>query len=411
MIPALIKVRQELACPTLKDPISELKKQLLPFSRKIKPGDKVAIAVGSRGIAKIDELVKVVVEWVKAQGGEPMIIPAMGSHGASTSLGQKQVLAGLGISETRTGCKIFSEIKAKKIGEIEGINVWTDRFALKADHLILINRIKPHTSFHGKYESGLCKMLALGLGKREGASELHKFGPGRLAELIPQVAEYLLQKIPVLLGVAVLENYKEEMAQLEILSGKEFFKKEPKLLIEAKKLLPGLPFSEFEVLIIDQIGKDKSGTGMDTNVIGRLGLFGIPEPEEPKIHRIVVLDLSPKTKGSAYGIGLADITTKRVIDKLDYESMKENALASTFMERARIPLWFESDKEAIICAIKTSWSADLSRIRMVRIKSTLELEEFWITENLLKESKVTLRIISKKKGLKFDKTGNLLGLK
>jgi len=410
MIPALIKVRQELVCPRLKDPISELKKQLLPFSRKIKPGDRVAIAVGSRGIARIDELVKVIVEWVKARG-EPMIIPAMGSHGASTSIGQKQVLAELGISEAKMGCKIFSEIKAKKIGEIAGINVWTDKFILKADHLILINRIKPHTSFHGKYESGLCKMLALGLGKREGASELHKFGPAKLAELIPVVAEYLLQKLPVLLGVAVLENYKEEIAQLEILSGEEFLEKEPKLLKKARELVPGLPFSELEVLVIDQIGKDKSGTGMDTNVIGRLGLFGIPEPKEPKIHRIVVLDLSAKTKGGAYGIGLADITTKRVIDKLDYESMKANALASTFMERARIPLWFESDKEAIISAIKTSWIADLSRIRMVRIKSSLELEEFWITENLLKESKVSLRIISKKVRLKFDKTGNLLDLR
>lgn len=396
-----------MAAPELDDPVSELKRRLEPFSGKIKPGQKVAIAVGSRGIHRIGELVKTMVDWVKAQGGKPQIVPAMGSHGASTSAGQKQVLAELGIREKKIGCPIFSEIAGIKIGELQGLKIYTDQFALRADHLILLNRIKPHTSFHGRFESGLCKMLAIGLGKQKGAKEMHQFGPGRIGELVPQVARYLLRKLPVLIGVGILENYRDRIASLEVLAGREFLSREPKLMHRAGKLLPGLPFPALEVLIVDEMGKDKSGTGMDTNVIGRLDLRGEPELKEPRIRRIVVLGLSGRTAGSAYGIGLADITTRRVIDKLDLNAMRENALASTFVERVRIPVWFNSDREAIIAAIKTCWCPDPGALRLCRIKSTLELDEFWITENLLKPSRIKLQVLSRPKKFKFDARGNL----
>lgn len=408
MIPPFIKVRQELKAPELKNPIAELRKKLRRFSGIIQPGERVVIAVGSRGIRGGAELVATIVEWVKGQKGQPLAVPAMGSHGASTSEGQKRVLAELGITEEKICCPIFSEIEAKKIGKIAGVNVYTDQFALKADHLILINRIKPHTSFHGRFESGLCKMLAIGLGKRKGAEEIHKFGPGALPELIPKVAGFLLKKLPVLFGVGILENYQERIAFLEVLSSDEFLTREPILMEKAYQLLPRLPFSELEVLIVDELGKDKSGTGMDTNVIGRLDLRTLPELKEPRIKRIVVLSLSKKSARSAYGIGLADITTRRVVEQMDLKAMRENALASTFVERARIPLWFESDREAIESAIKTCWCADLKQLRICRIKSTLELEEFWITPNLLKQARVKLYPLSRARTLGFDQKGNLI---
>jgi len=409
MIPPLLKVRQEIPAPQIKNPGRVLQKGLKRFKGAVKPGQKVAIATGSRGINHIGELIKILADWVKSQGGKPFIVPAMGSHGASTSEGQKQVLEKLGISEAFLKCPVLSEIEAQRIGKVKGVSVYTDCHARNADHLILINRIKPHTSFHSRYESGLTKMLAIGLGKRKGAEEIHKFGPGRLGELIPAAAGFLLKKLPVLFGVALLENFQENLAGLEVISGSDFLKSEPALLKKAYKLLPRLPFSELEVLIIDRIGKDKSGTGMDTNVIGRLDLRGMKDPSDPRIQRIVALDLSPKTAGSAYGIGLADITTKRAVDKMDYNSARENALASTFVERARVPLWFESDRDAIEAAISTCWRPDLKRVRVCRIKSTLELDEFWITQNLLLASKTPLKIIKKSSCLGFDRKGNLRG--
>jgi len=408
MIPALLKVRQEIEAPELHDPLAKLREEMGRFRGRIRSGEKVAIACGSRGISHPGVIIKAVVDWVNSEKGRPFIVPAMGSHGASTSLGQKKVLAGLGISESAMGCPVRSEIQAQKVGEVHGVSVYADRFALKADHLILVNRVKPHTSFHGRYESGLCKMLAIGLGKRQGAEQIHKAGPGRLAELIPRVAGFVLQKIPVLFGVALLENYRERIAVLEVLGRRDFLKREPALLKKSWKLLPRIPFTELELLIVDELGKDKSGTGMDTNVIGRLDLRGLPDPKTPRIRRIVALDLSAKAGGSAYGMGLADITTKKVIAKMDYSAMRENALASSFPERARTPLWFSSDREAIAAAINTCWCPDPARLRVCRIKSTLELEELWVTENLLTQSQTPLQLISRKARLRFDSEGNLI---
>lgn len=408
MFPALLKVRQEISAPEIPDPISSLRKKMERFRGIIQSGEKVAIACGSRGISRPGSIIKAVVDWVKSEKGRPFIVPAMGSHGAATSEGQKRVLAALGISESTIGCPVRSQIQAQKIGALQGVGVFTDRFALKADHLILVNRIKPHTSFHGRYESGLCKMLAVGLGKRRGAEEMHKAGPARLAELIPKVAGFVLQKLPLLFGVALLENHRERIALLEVLAPGEFLKREPELLEKSWKLLPRLPFQELEVLVVDELGKDKSGTGMDTNVIGRLDLRGMPEPSAPTIRRIVVLGISKPSQGSAYGLGLADITTREVVDQLDYEAMRQNALASGFPERARIPLFFNSDREAIAAAIHTCWCPEPDSLRFCRIKSTLELEEFWCTENLLAQSKIPLQIISRKSRLRFNSQGKLI---
>jgi len=404
----LVKVRQKIPAAQVQNPAQELNRQLARFKKKVGAGQSVAIACGSRGIGQTSEMVKILVDWVKSQKAEPFIVPAMGSHGASTSEGQKKVLAELGISEELMGCPVRSEIEAEKVGELKRVSVYTDLFAARADHIVLVNRIKPHTSFHSRYESGLCKMLAVGLGKRKGAEEIHKFGPAVLAGLIPEAARFLLKKLPVLFGVALLENGRGKIAGIKVIAAKDFLQAEPGLLKQAYKLLPGIPFKELDVLIVDQIGKDKSGTGMDTNVIGRLDLRGMPEPKQPRIRRIVVLGLSDKSGDSAYGIGLADITTRKVVEQMDLKAMRENALASALVERARIPLWFNSDREAIEAAVRSCWQPDWSELRLCRIKSTLELEEFWITENLLARSEKELKVISPGTELRFDADGNIL---
>jgi hypothetical protein len=288
-----------------------------------------------------------------------------------------------------------------------------DKHALSADGIVVINRVKPHTSFHGPYESGLAKMLAVGLGKQEGASAVHALGPKALREIVPGIAEFILKRVKVLFGVALIENGLDRLARIEVIPGDGILNQEPELLKESYRLMPRLPFREIDVLIVDRLGKSKSGTGLDTNVIGRMGLRGEPEPDDPLIHRIVVLDLAASSSASAYGIGLADITTKRVLDKMDPGAMRENALASTFVERARVPLWFHTDTEAIHAAIRTSWCPDMSELRLARIRDTLSLEEIIITRPLYEQACEDLEIISDSEAsgriesLSFDDEGNL----
>ena len=407
MIPPLCKVRQKIPAPELKDPSEELESRLKTLPLKLLSGKNIIIALPSRGICQMDKLTQVLVRWLKEKGANPAIVPAMGSHGASTSGGQKKVLQDLGISEENLSCPIKSEIEPKLVGELGEVKIYFDQFASQADGIILLNRIKPHTSFSGKYQSGLCKLLAVGLGKKQGAKEIHKYGPEKLSHLIPEVAGYLLKKFPVLFGVAVIENYRGRIARIEVLESREILEKEPELLAQAKELMPRLPFKELEVLVVDEIGKDISGTALDTNVIGRLDLRGVEEPDFPRVRRIVVLNLS-KNSGGGYGIGLADITTKKVVEKLDLSAIRENALASGFVERARIPLWFDTDQQAIESAIQTCWCPNISQIRLARIKNTLQLEEFWATENLIPLAQVELEVLSPAQPLAFDPSGNLV---
>lgn len=407
-LPYLVKIRQRIPSFKVTDFEQELLEKLnSKAGPKIQPSMKIAIAVGSRGIARLAEIVKIVSNWLLNKGAKPFIVPAMGSHGQATAQGQKLVLERLGISEKEILIPIRSSMMTVRLGEVQGIPVYFDKTALNAQGIILINRIKPHTSFSARYESGLVKMLAIGLGNKDGAEQMHRLGPSFLAKALPKVGEYIIKKLPLVFGIAILENYKEELARIEVLTKEEIMSKEPTLLKQAYKLMPTIPFSEFEVLIVDELGKEKSGTGMDTNVIGRMGLWGEKELKKPRIKRIVVLNLYGKGPTSGYGLGLADITTKKVIKKIDIKAMRENALTSTFIERARIPLWFESDKDAILASLKTSWIDKPEDIRVVHIKNTLELEELEVTKNLVSKAEAPLEIISKPSQLKFDKNGNL----
>ncbi len=408
-IPPLARVRQKLETDEMADVVSELRVRLnsSPAATEVKKGMRIAVTAGSRGIDRIDEVLRALITYLKAIGAEPFVVPAMGSHGGATAEGQAALLEGFGVSGESTGAPIVSSMDTEVLGEVDGVPVHMDRNALSADGIVLVNRIKPHTSYHGPVESGLLKMLAVGLGKQKGASAIHASGPRALRETVPKIAEFMMGKVNVLFGIALVENGRDRLARMEVIAPEKIFGREQELLKEAYRLMPRLPFREIDVLLVDRLGKSKSGTGLDTNVIGRMCLAGEPEPADPFIRRIVVLDLAEGQGASAYGIGLADITTRRVIDKMDMAAMRENALASTFVERARVPVWFETDEEAVKAAIKTCWTPDEKKLGLVRVVDTLSLEEMLITIPLLERATVDLEVIESSVSLEFDDKGNL----
>ncbi len=409
-LPRVLRVRQQFDRTEIADVPAEVRAVLAAsgLDRKIKPGMSIAITAGSRGIDRIVEVLAALVAWLKEHQAKPFLVPAMGSHGGATAEGQLALLASLGITEAAISAPIRSAMETVVLGQVDGLPVHLDRFAAQADGIIVVNRIKPHTSFHGPCESGLVKMLAVGLGKREGAEAVHKRGPRALRSTVPAMAEFILAKAPVLFGLALLEGAYDRLARIEAVPAEAMQSREPELLAEAKARLPGLPFPEIDVLVVDRIGKEISGTGMDTNVIGRLNIAGEAEPQLPRIHRIVALDLSPQTGGSAYGIGLADLTTERLMRKMDPALVRENALASTFLERAKLPLAFGSDREAIAAALACSWCEDAATARLVRIQDTLHLAEMMASEELASRSPASLEILSRPEPLRFDEQGNLL---
>jgi hypothetical protein len=263
-----------------------------------------------------------------------------------------------------------------------GLPVMWDRNAFAADAVVTVSRIKPHTDFRGRFESGILKMLVIGLGKREGPSAVHQMGVRGLKEVMPDSARVVLEKTRFACGLAVLENAAEQTARILVVEREELFDVEPQLLDEARNLMARLPFEELDVLVIGEMGKNYSGAGIDPNVIGRLYIVGQPEPVTPRINRIVVLDLSPESHGNAAGIGLADFTTDRLIAAIDREPFLTNSIVSTFVERSKIPLAYPTDREAIQAAIDTCWQTNSERLRVAVIPNTLELTEIWVSPAL-----------------------------
>ena len=408
--PRVLRVRQQFDRAEIADAAAETRAALSEsgLADRVKPGLSIAITAGSRGIDRIIAVLSALVAWLKGHQAKPFLVPAMGSHGGATAEGQLALLQSLGITEAAVGAPIRSSMETVVLGRVDGLPVHLDRLAAQADGIVVVNRIKPHTSYHGPCESGLVKMLAVGLGKREGAEAVHKRGPRALRTTVPRMAEFILTKAPVLFGLALIEGAYDRLARIEAVPAEAMLSREPGLLAEAKARMPGLPFHEIDVLVVDQIGKEISGTGMDTNVIGRLHIAGEPEPELPRIHRIVALDLSPASAGSAYGVGLADLTTERLVKKIDLALVRENALASTFLERAKIPLAFPCDREAIEAALACSWCEDGAKARLVRIQDTLHLAEMMVSEELASRSLAPLEILSGPEPLGFDEQGNLL---
>lgn len=389
-IPALYKVQQTLPHSPSVNIHKRLDKEWerLGLTQQV-IGKRIALGFGSRGVEKIDVIAKKLVALVKASGGDPFIVPAMGSHGGGTPEGQIEVLAGLGITEETAGCPIHATMEVVDMGMTStGLPALIDKNVAEADGLILTNRIKVHTDFHGPHESGILKMLAIGLGKETGARGIHQQGTTGLREYMPEIAKYLVGKINWIAGFGTVEDGYHNVAHIEGFRADTLVEGEQRLLQQSRDLMPSIPVDEIDVLIIDEIGKDISGAGLDTNIIGRWLIAGEPEPETPNIKRIIILDLTPASHGNATAYGLADFMSRRLFDKIDFPITIKNIFTSGFLERGRMPMVFETDKDTIEAAIFDAFRSHLDdhhQARVVRIKNTLELEALWVSPNIADE--------------------------
>jgi hypothetical protein len=386
--PPIARVRQVLSQPEVAD-VPRAVATAIRESRitsRITPGGSVAVTVGSRGIAGIDRIARAAVDALKALGLNPFIVAAMGSHGGGTEDGQRALLAEFGVTESAMGCPIRSQMDTVTLGTNSfGLPIEFDRNANEADGIVLLNRIKPHTSFTGRYESGLLKMLTIGLGKRQGAAQVHKLGLPGLVKLLPEVGAFLLEKTPVALGIALLENAHERTARVVGVEPEDLLEDEPKLLDEARQLLGRLPFDQIDVLVVGELGKNYSGTGLDPNVIGRQRVETMPDLPRPVVTRLAVLDLSVETRGNAVGIGLADLTTERLVRAIDPTPSRVNSMTSNFLTRVRVPLALPTDRDVIAACLDTCWRTEWPEARMVLIPNTLEVGTLWVTQPLADE--------------------------
>jgi hypothetical protein len=387
-LPPIAGVRQSAEQPEVADVPAEIARAIREsrIGTRVKPGGSVALTVGSRGIVGIDRIAREAVEALRGMGFQPFIVAAMGSHGGGTEAGQRDLLAELGVTEAAVGCPIRAEMETVSLGSNSfGLPIHFDKNAFEADGIVLLNRIKPHTSFTGRFESGLLKMLTIGLGKREGAAQVHKLGLPGLKVLLPEVGAFLLGRTPVALGIALLENAREHTARVVAVEPEDLLEVEPTLLDEARSLMARLPFEQIDVLIVGELGKNYSGTGMDPNVIGRQRVETMPDLQRPIITRLAVLDVSAETRGNGLGVGLADLTTERLVAALDPTPMRVNSLTSNFLTRARVPLSLPTDRDVLAACLATCWRIDPREARVVVIPNTLELTTLWVTAPLAAE--------------------------
>lgn len=411
-IPKMFKVRQKFNRDHInKEDIPEIISKLLndeKFASRVRPGMRIAITAGSRGIANVALITKSIVDFVKSRGAQPFIVPAMGSHGGATAEGQIEILTGYGITEEYLGCPIISSMEVTKIGvNEEGGDVFIDKNAAAADGIIVSCRIKPHTSFRGPYESGIMKMMAIGLGKQHGAEKCHSQGYQNMTKNVPLFGKCVLKNAPVLFAVPVIENAFDETCGIYAVAAEDVETEEPKLLKEAFARMPRILFDSCDVLVVDQIGKNFSGTGMDPNITGTFinsyASGGI------KSQRVVALDLSEESHGNGIGVGYSSVTTKRLVGKLDFSKMYPNSITCTVIEGVRVPIIMESDKEAIQVALKTSTEINRENPRIVRIPNSLHIEHIMLSEAYWEEAKANdmIEIESDPAYLPFDSNGNL----
>jgi hypothetical protein len=401
---SLIPVRQRVATEKVEDVAGAVRAGLkaLPLSARVRAGMPVAVGVGSRGISSIREVVKTTVEELLALGAKPFLIPAMGSHGGGTAEGQRAVLEGYGLGAADLGVPIRSSLDTVIIGETAtGMPVYFDANAAQADAILIINRIKPHTSFRARHESGLFKIMAVGLGKRRGAETIHGWG---IEEAIPAAAQVILEKMPIVAAIGIVENGHHQPAHIAVLPAERIAAEEPPLLETAKSYLPRIPIGPIDLLIIQEIGKDISGTGMDLNVVGMWRRNG--GPIDPPIRRLAVLDLTDESHGNANGIGFADLTTERLRAKIDWEATYTNCLTALTYSGARLPITLASDRAVIEAGLL---ALDPASARIVYIRNTLDLESFWVSPALRAEVEAhsLLTILGEAQPLCFDENGIL----
>jgi hypothetical protein len=408
--PKVVKVRQDFPRPRVEDVGEVLREQCEreEIKSRIRPDAEVAITAGSRGISGIDNVLRSLVRILKDAGARPFIIPAMGSHGGATAEGQVEILKSLGVTEESVGAPIRSSMEVVELGETEsGVPVYMDRIASEADGVVIVGRIKQHTDFRSRLESGLLKMSSIGLGKHAEALALHSHGVKGIRDYMVDAGTKVFESGKVLFGVGIVENAYEETAIIEAIPPERVVEREAELLKESARLMPRLPVSEMDVLFVDELGKNFSGTGMDTNVVGRFRILGVEEPGSPEAKYLIVSDVSEASHGNALGVGLADFTTQRLFEKIDYEAMNQNVLTSTFPERAKIPMVLASDREALEAAIRCNWGVEPEDTRFVRIPNTLHLRYAYLSENLLDEALASgnVEVVEDATEMEFDEDG------
>lgn len=386
-LPRMIGIRQKFDGAHIEEIEKTVRRELEQdrIRKRIKPGQSIAVGVGSRGITNLSRIVKETVRCLKDQGARPFIVPAMGSHAGATAEGQAEVLHGYGVTEEAMGVPIKSSMEVTLLGHTpKGIPVYMDRNALAADMAIVIGRVKPHTAFRGPIESGLCKMLAIGYGKHIGCSRLHEEGWLDFSNVVSSVAEVALREANVGFGLALVENAFEQTAMIRAVLNEEFPEQDRALLAMSKEMMPSLLLPDIDVLVIEQIGKNISGSGMDPNIIGRSTARGImPGYSGPAIQMVTVLGLSEETHGNASGIGGADFITRRVFNQIDFIPTYANMVAAANPNGAKIPIVMETEREAIIAAVRCCRNTGEIGPRIVRIKDTLHLGEIQVSENML----------------------------
>jgi hypothetical protein len=412
-LPYVASLRQTAPQPALADVSAEVRRQWREsrVSGRIRRGSRVAVGVGSRGIANLSVIVRATLDSLRDLGAQPFIVAAMGSHGGATASGQRDLLADYGISEQALGVPVKTDMTAVRIGTNSwGEPVFWDKNALEADAVVTVSRIKPHTDFRGRFESGIAKMLVIGLGKRDGAAQHHRWGFRGLRDMLPETARVIVEKTPFVGGLAVLENAREQTARLQMVDRDELFEVEPGLLEEARGLMGRLPFSQLDLLVIGEIGKNYSGAGIDPNVVGRLLIETQPEFESPKITRLCALDLSPESHGNGTGCGIADLATERLLAAIDPVPFRMNNLTACFLRRSQLPFAFPTDRACIEAGMETCWQPQREALRMAIIPNTLEVEELWVSAPLVEEARrhPHLEVTSDCQSLPFDAAENLL---
>jgi len=413
-IPNITLVRQVAPQPVVADVAGETRRQWLnsKIASRIKNGDRIAVGCGSRGIANIAVIVKATIAALQELGAKPFIVAAMGSHGGADAKGQRELLASYRISEEELGVPVKTDMDSTQIGVNSwGEPVWWDCNALAADGVVTVSRIKPHTDYRGKYESGISKMCVIGLGKREGASQHHRWGWKGLQQMLPETFKTILEKTKFLGALGIIENALEQTAQLQVVDRDEVRDVEPVLLEKARNLMGRIPFDELDVLIVGEIGKNYSGAGMDPNVVGRLLIEAAPELEtnKPKITRMCCLDLSPESHGNGTGVGIADLTTDRLLQSIDPVPFRMNNLTACFLWRSKLPIAFPTDRECIETGVETCWQPIPEKLKFAIIPNTLEVAEMWVSAPLAEEAKknTSLQVVGSSRPVPFDSNGNV----
>jgi hypothetical protein len=409
-LPKMFRARQNFPCKTVGDVRTAVSEALAacPAYAAIEPGMRLAITVGSRGLSSLPILVRALADALREKGADPFVIPAMGSHGGGTAQGQREMLAALGVTEESVGCPIHSSMEVVRIGALpDGFPVYMDRFAHEADGIVLFNRIKPHNGFRARHESGLLKMLAIGLGKHKGAESSHTLGFGQMGRVIEEVSAVVLQTGKIKLALGTIENSRHQVGELVACGPEDLFEADEKGLQRAWDLMPKLHVDKLDLLVVDEIGKEFSGGGMDNNIIGRYSTPFIHGG--PRIDKIVALNLTDKSKGNASGMGVLDFVPDALVSKIDLEKTYTNNLTSKATASGRIPIHLPTEEMVIRAGIKTCTAPDGSKARVMRIKNTLALEEVLFSEILLPEAKnhPSIEILEEPEPMRFGADGKL----